>query len=327
MCKIFTDDTSLFSKVIDKNNSNSWLNSDLVKISNWAFQWKMLFNPDPNKQALEVCFSNKCDKEKYQPLQFNSTDIQIADSQKHLGLILDSKLNFNEHIESKITKCNKIIGLMKKLSLILSRKSLLTIYKSFVRPNLDYADIIYDKPLNESLKRKIEMVQYNAALIITGAFKGTSRDKIYQELGLESLADRRWTRKLIFFHKIILGLLPSYLKDYLIPCDNLRTYLTWSSTQKRIKTFSARTKTFQSSYSINTCKSSILNFVRPRENSVFEVHGIKGVKLLTRILVTLMNINFDITLMVQSILRFPAVKNLKHLSTTSCVMTFIRFSN
>ena len=49
MCKIFTDDTSLFSKVIDKNNSNSRLNSDLAKISNWAFQWKMSFNPDPNK--------------------------------------------------------------------------------------------------------------------------------------------------------------------------------------------------------------------------------------------------------------------------------------
>ena len=87
---------------------------------------------------------------------------------------------------------------MTKLSLILSRKSLLTIYKSPVRPNLDYEDIIYDKPWNESLKRKIKMVQYNAALITTGAFKGTSCDKIYQELGLESLADRRWTRKLFF---------------------------------------------------------------------------------------------------------------------------------
>ena len=83
----------------------------------------------------------------------------------------------------------------------------------------------------------------NIALIITGPFNGTSRDKIYQELGLKPLADRRWTRKL-FFHKIILGLLPSYLKDYLIPCDNLRTYLTRSSTQKRIKTFTARTKIF-----------------------------------------------------------------------------------
>ena len=90
---------------------------------------------------------------------------------------------------------------MKKLSLILSRKSLLTIYKSFQRPNLDYADIIYSKSLNESRKRKIEMVQYNAALIITSAFKGTSLDKIYQELCLESLAGRRWTRKKIFFTK------------------------------------------------------------------------------------------------------------------------------
>ena len=173
----------------------------------------------------EVRFSNKRDKENYQPLQANSTDVQIADIEKHLGLILGSKLSFNEHIESKITKCNKIIGLMKKLSLVISRKSLLTIYKSFASPNLDYAGIIYDKLSNESLERNIEMVQYNAAVIITSAFKGGSRDKIYQGLGLKSLADRGWTRKL-FFHKIILGLLPSYLKDYLIPCDNLRTYLT-----------------------------------------------------------------------------------------------------
>ena len=78
---------------------------------------------------------------------------------------------------------------MKKLSLTLSRNSLLTIYKTFVRPILDYAD--NDKPLTESFKDKLEMVQYNAALVITGAFKGTSHDRIYRELGLESLVERR----------------------------------------------------------------------------------------------------------------------------------------
>ena len=280
-------------------------------------------------------------------MQFNSSDVQIADSHKHLGLILDPKLNFNEHIESKITKCNKIIGLIKFFSLILHRKSLLTIYKSFVRPNLDYADIIYYKPLNESLKRKIKMVQYNAALIITGAFKGTSHDKIYQELGLESLADRRWTRKLIFFHKIILGLLPSYLKDYVIPCDNLRKYLTRSSAQKRKKTFPARTKIFESSFfphsaeawgnlseelrnidSINKLKTSILNFVRPRENSVSEVHYINGVKLLTRLRLKFCHLNehkFRHNFHDTNNLFIPAVKNPKQLSTTSCVATFIQF--
>ena len=74
-----------------------------------------------------------------------------------------------------------------------------------------------------------------------------SRDKIYQELGLQSLPDRRWTRKR-FFHEITLGLLPPYLKDYLIPCDNLITYLTRSSTDKTIKTVPSRTKAFESSF-------------------------------------------------------------------------------
>ena len=96
---------------------------------------------------------------------------------------------------------------------------------------------------------------------------------------------------------MILGLLSSYLKDYLISYDNLRTYLTRSSTQKRIKTFPARTKTFESSFfpffilseelrninSIKTIKPHILNFLRPRENSVFEIQDIKVVKLLVRL--------------------------------------------
>ena len=80
---------------------------------------------------------------------------------------------------------------MKKLSPFQSRKTLLTIYKPFVRSNIDYADIIHDKPFNESFKTKIEMIQYGAALVISGAIKGTSRDRLYQEIGLESLADRR----------------------------------------------------------------------------------------------------------------------------------------
>ena len=112
------------------------------------------FNPDPSEQAIEICFSHKRNNENYPSLVFNDTKVQLANSQKHLELILDSKLDFNEHVDNKINKCTKIIGIMKRLSLILSRKSLITIYKSFVRPNPDYADIIYDKPFNESFKRK-----------------------------------------------------------------------------------------------------------------------------------------------------------------------------
>ena len=194
----------------------------------------MLFNPDPVKQAIEVCFSNKQDKVGYPPLNFNNNDVQSANSQKHLGLVLDSKLDFNEHVNNKINKCNKSIGIMKKLSLILSRNSLLIIYKTFVMPILDYVDIIYDKPLTESFKDKLEMVQYNAALVITGAFKGTSRDRIYIELGLESLAEWRWSGKIFFFHKIVNGLLPVYLQSYISYCGE-GVYRTRSANQKNLR--------------------------------------------------------------------------------------------
>ena len=116
----------------------------------------MLFNPDPSKQAIEICFSHKRDNVSYPSLVFNDNKVQLANSQKHLGLILDSKLDFNEHIDNKINKCNEIIGIAKRLYLLLSRKSLLAIYKSFIRPNLDYADLIYDKPFNKFSKEKLK---------------------------------------------------------------------------------------------------------------------------------------------------------------------------
>ena len=82
---------------------------------------------------------------------------------------------------------NKGISVIKKLRHSLPRKSLLTIYKAFLQPLIDYGDIIYDQPKSESFLDKIESVQYKAALAIAGAIQGTSRDKLNQELGLESL--------------------------------------------------------------------------------------------------------------------------------------------
>ena len=76
----------------------------------------MLLNPDPIKQAIEVCFALKRGKVVYPALQFNNNDVQSANRQKHLGLVLDSKLDFNEHVNNEINKCNKPIGIMKKLS-------------------------------------------------------------------------------------------------------------------------------------------------------------------------------------------------------------------
>ena len=92
--KLFADDTSLFSVVHDVNASSTNFNNDLKKISDWAIQWKMSFNPDPSKQAQEVIFSRKGQNPNHDSIYFNNNLVNQVHSQKHLGIHLDAKLNF-----------------------------------------------------------------------------------------------------------------------------------------------------------------------------------------------------------------------------------------
>ena len=204
--KLFADDTSLFSVVYDIHSSASDLNKDLKTINEWAFQWKMSFNPDLNKQAQEVSFTRKSKNMRHLPLIFNKSKLFQRTTQKHLGLILDNTL-----ITAMGAKVSRTIALLRKLQHVLPRQALITIYKSFIRPYLDYGDILYDKASNESFHQKIESIQYNACLGITGAIRGSAREKNYQELAMESLQHRRWYRKLCYFYKIYNTKSPDYL--------------------------------------------------------------------------------------------------------------------
>ena len=120
------------------------------------------------------------------PLFFNGNVVPKTTLQKHLGMFPDSKLNFSEHLKTIFQKTNKTIGLLRKLQTLLPRAPLITTYKSFIRPHLDYSDMIHQS-FNMSFQQKMEAIQYNAALAITGAIRGSSREKLYQELGLETL--------------------------------------------------------------------------------------------------------------------------------------------
>ena len=106
---------------------------------------------------------------------------------EHLGMILDSKLIYINHLQSVFSRVNKTIGLLRKFEPALPGKSLVTISKSFIRPHLDYGDVIYDRVYSESFHQNLESPQYSAAITITGAIRGTSSEKLFQELGLETL--------------------------------------------------------------------------------------------------------------------------------------------
>ena len=138
----------------------------------------MQFDSDRNKQARELYFSKKAGNQKLLDLTFNNSNVALSPPVRHLGMLLDSRLNFNENVLSKGNKYNTIIGFIKNLSIHLPREALLRIYKSFVRPHLDYGDKTFDKPNNESFKSIIESIQYKACIAITGAIQGTAKERL-----------------------------------------------------------------------------------------------------------------------------------------------------
>ena len=117
--------------------------------------------------------------------------------------MLDKKLDFDRHVEEMILRANKSIGIITRLYRRLPRNSMLTIFTTLTRPHLYYGDVVYDHPGNVFFMQKLESVQYNTSSAITGCFPRTSRDTLYSELGLESLADRRFYRRRISFYKIV----------------------------------------------------------------------------------------------------------------------------
>ena len=200
----------------------------------------MSFNPDPIKQAVKVLFSRKTLTTAHPKIYFNDIEVESVTEHKHLGLTLDAKLTFASHIEDKLKKAHPGLGIIKALSRYLSVTTLDQIYKMYIRPHLDFCDVIYHvpcitNPFDSSINLKylmntLERIQYHCALAITGAWKGTGLDKIYDELGWESLTDRRYSRRLFHFYKIQNNLTPAYMKDPLPPLINhqhgtrLKTY-------------------------------------------------------------------------------------------------------
>ena len=297
--KIFADDTFIFCKA--DQNSTEILTNDLNKITTWAHKWKMSFNPNLDKQAVEVIFSNKRTPSNFDTLFFAGIPVKKASETKHIGMLLDSKLNFEKHVEDKLAKTNQGLGMMKHIKKWVSSKTLEQIYKLYVRPNLDYGDILYHSAelgkrtifttdVSNSLSKRIEMVQYEAARIVTGAWKGTSREKIYEDLGWESLSDRRIQRKLTLIFEIQQDNFPRYLMSTLesqqynegsrffnkmllrtVPC-RLNKYKA-SFFPSTIIDWNMLDDDTKNSVSKSAFKKKILNKIRPKKKSYFGLNN------------------------------------------------------
>ena len=194
--RLFADDTSLFT-VIDDKNSVSILNEDLYQIASWSQNWCVILNPNRTKTIL---FTRKRTNIMNQDIEFNNNIIAQEKTHTHLGITFSSDATWGDHISRVYEKAALRLNILRMLKYDLDRKSLSRFYLSYIRPILEYGNIIWDA-CTQQQSNLLESIQLDAARIITGLRRGTSHSTLYAELDWSSLAERRKIVNLFTFIK------------------------------------------------------------------------------------------------------------------------------
>ena len=238
--KLFADDTSLFIALDDPQAAADALNNDMEQISIYANMWLVNFNATKTK-----CMTITRRNINHPPITFQGKQLQDVDYHKHLGVTFSKNLNWSEHIKNILDSSSKMLDILRRLKHDIDRKTLETIYFTFIRPKLEYASPVWDDCCDKE-KVLLENFQLSAARIVSGAKKGTSHQLIYDEVAWPKLSDRRKDCKLKFIHKIVHGTSPDYLVE-LLP-GNVGEGMSYNLRQKNnIKLFKARTEKFKNS--------------------------------------------------------------------------------
>ena len=159
----------------------------------------MDFNPTKTKM---IIFSNK--KNRTMPnIQLKSVKIEQVPSHKHLGIFFSQDMKWTTHIDYSVRKARQKLGLLRRQSQKLMNKQKINIYKTMIRPVLEYnGSALFDNcSIGDSLK--LESCQRTAALICSGAMRRTETNLLMNMLGWESLGDRRRVSKMTLFFKIV----------------------------------------------------------------------------------------------------------------------------
>jgi hypothetical protein len=215
-------------------------------------------------------------------------------------------------MNEKLSKVKQGLGLLRQCFQFAPRKSLEDIYKMYIRPHLDYADVLFHLPDTQSnmlfsdddniptAMKKLESIQYDAALIATGAWRGSARKKLYKELGWESLYLRRESRRLHLFYEILILQRPPYLYrllDGLAPRPMARgpnayilrsffpntNYFKASYFPATLDKWNELDISFKRSPTLQIFKNKILTRIRPKRNEMFGVNDKAGLGWLTQL--------------------------------------------
>ena len=193
-CKIFADDTKLYSN----STNHTKLQKDLSSLEEWSNKWNLQFNV-AKCNVMHYGKSNPNAKY-YMKVNNQDAEINVCKEEKDLGVIFDPQLSFDTHINKAINKANQMIGLIKRTFTYLNKDILLKLFKSLVRPHLEYGNIIW-YPLLKRQSIAVEKVQRRATKLLREC-KNLSYEQRLKYLNLHSLKGRRVRGDLIETYKI-----------------------------------------------------------------------------------------------------------------------------
>ena len=307
--RLFADDTSLYIVVDDPSDAANCLNTDLDKISRWAATWLVSFSPAKTEPLL---FSRKLNRPQHPALSMQNHQIIEVDHHKHLGVYLSNDCIWHHHINYIKEKAWFRVNTMRRLKFKLDRKSLEIIYTAFIRPLLEYSDVIWDN-CTEYEKNDLDKIQNEAARIATGATKLVSLNALSKEICWESLEQRRQNHRLTLFYKMFYNITPLYLSSlvpqsvsnlsqYSLPNSNDLQTVNASSSQYYHSFLPSTTRDWNSlstetkqADSVNSFKQS-LNKDKPSIPSYFYTGSRIGQILHSRIRTKCSSLNLDLFL-------------------------------
>ena len=211
LCRLFADDTSFSYSSHDGLHIQNVIDHDLKELDEWSQKWLMSFNPNKTEIML---FSNV--ETPHLLFSLHGKNIPVSNSHKHLGVTFTDDAKWNQHVDNIVKSISKHLNVLRKLKFKLSRTNLEKLYLIYIRPFFEYASEVWDI-CGVGNCNKLEQLQLEAGRIVTGLPVFTNSRKVYEELGWETLQERRKRKKLQMFYNIQYNNTPNYLSSLIPP--------------------------------------------------------------------------------------------------------------
>lgn len=277
LIKLFADDAKLYS-VIENQQKVVLLQRNITNAEGWADVWRMFFH---NKKCHHMHIGNQDTAAKYEMTQGEEKiEIERVKSEKDLGVIMDNKLNFREHITKKVNIANRNLGIIFRTFTFLDKDMFLNLYKSIVRPHIEYATQVWS-PMYKKDKILLENVQRRATRLVK-CVQNLSYPERLRALGLPSLEYRRERADVVQVYKI-LNNIDKMEKNKLFtmaPCKStrghpLKLYKRKARLNVRFNSFGNRVVNLWNSLPESVVMAPSLNTFKSRLNKHWYKHPFK----------------------------------------------------